>query len=457
MSLKHPLRPYQTTVARAILDSILHQRGLTFTVEIARQGGARELSAQMELLLLGLHAHAGARLVKVAPTPDASGMDRLLQRLSDTSTDGLWSWDAHTVRLGRAEQLFVGPESAPALHGPVDLLEVAEAQTLDHAIYDQHLRPLASASGATTVLYGAPWNGASWFEQMKEENRRQERRDGLRRHFRLPGEAVARHSPLYAQYLEQERSRLGEEHPWFQSRYCLRPVPADGPLLSELQHRRLQGSHPRRRSPERGKSYVAALHVAQRPRPHDPSAPIPLSQADATVVTTIAEVDHTLSTPSSPQPSLRVVDHRWWQSHGLTGLVSPLVELLGHTWKCQRLVLETPQDQQGLFPLLRQTLGHSIVELHTATPEGESDLALSLLAAVNTERLKLYAADNSPEHRALRHALRTAEAVYHSDVAMRVEPTAPEQGFLRGLLLLMKAATPHEAHRYQGLPMAVAS
>ncbi len=46
------LRPYQREVAAAILDSVLGKKGLTFSVEIARQGGKNELSAQLELLLL---------------------------------------------------------------------------------------------------------------------------------------------------------------------------------------------------------------------------------------------------------------------------------------------------------------------------------------------------------------------------------------------------------------------
>jgi len=46
------LRPYQLEVARAVLDSIENRRGLTFSVEIARQGGKNELSAHIEVLLL---------------------------------------------------------------------------------------------------------------------------------------------------------------------------------------------------------------------------------------------------------------------------------------------------------------------------------------------------------------------------------------------------------------------
>ncbi len=48
----HRLRPYQQEMAVAILDSVFGKKGLTFSVEIARQGGKNELSAQLELLLL---------------------------------------------------------------------------------------------------------------------------------------------------------------------------------------------------------------------------------------------------------------------------------------------------------------------------------------------------------------------------------------------------------------------
>ena len=39
------LRRYQLEIARAVFGSVLLRRGLTFTVEIARQGGKNEVSA----------------------------------------------------------------------------------------------------------------------------------------------------------------------------------------------------------------------------------------------------------------------------------------------------------------------------------------------------------------------------------------------------------------------------
>jgi len=62
------LRPYQREVALAVLDSVFGRKGLTFCVEIARQGGKNELSAQLELLLLTLYMAEPQNLVKCSPT-----------------------------------------------------------------------------------------------------------------------------------------------------------------------------------------------------------------------------------------------------------------------------------------------------------------------------------------------------------------------------------------------------
>ncbi len=51
------LRPYQAEAGRAIVRSVMHGEGRSFSVEIARQGGKNELSAQIEAMLLLANAH----------------------------------------------------------------------------------------------------------------------------------------------------------------------------------------------------------------------------------------------------------------------------------------------------------------------------------------------------------------------------------------------------------------
>lgn len=62
------LRPYQQEIFLAVQDSVSKRKGLTFSVEIARQGGKNELSAQLEASLLGVFFHEPQNLIKCSPT-----------------------------------------------------------------------------------------------------------------------------------------------------------------------------------------------------------------------------------------------------------------------------------------------------------------------------------------------------------------------------------------------------
>ena len=93
-SLINKLRPYQREVALAILDSVFGRKGITFSVEIARQGGKNELSAQLELLLLTLFMTVKPQnLIKCAPTfkpQTVISIARLKDRLIDAGFAGTW-------------------------------------------------------------------------------------------------------------------------------------------------------------------------------------------------------------------------------------------------------------------------------------------------------------------------------------------------------------------------------
>src|SRR5438132_10445897 len=62
-----PLRPYQLEPARAILRSVLDRQGDQVSVMLPRQGGQRELIAQLDAYLLNLHAAGGGTIVKSVP------------------------------------------------------------------------------------------------------------------------------------------------------------------------------------------------------------------------------------------------------------------------------------------------------------------------------------------------------------------------------------------------------
>ena len=251
MPITQHLRPYQTEVGRAVMESVLRRRGRMFTVEMARQGGKNELSAQLELFLLTMHAVSGGSLVKAAPTflPQALiSMQRLKQRLDDAGYGGMWAPEqSNGIRLGRARQLFLSAEPSANVVGATAsvLLEVDEAQDVDPERFARAFRPMGASTNATTVLYGTPWDHRTLLEEMAAEGRELELRDGTRRHFRFDWETVAAHNPLYRLYVESERTRLGEEHPLFRTQYRLLPVAGGGGLFTAGQRAQLQGDHAR--------------------------------------------------------------------------------------------------------------------------------------------------------------------------------------------------------------------
>ncbi len=200
MGIRQVLRPYQVQVGRAVLDSVLHKRGLTFTVEVARQGGKNELSAQMEVLLLTLFMLSGGNLVKAAPTfvPQLLiSIARLKERLADAGLGRAWRAEpGHILRLGKARQLFLSASPEANVVGATAhiLLEIDEAQDVGKEKFYKEFRPMGASTNVTTVLYGTPWDGQSLLEEVKEVNLELQRRDGVQRHFRFDWEEVARHT-----------------------------------------------------------------------------------------------------------------------------------------------------------------------------------------------------------------------------------------------------------------------
>ena len=403
MVIKQILRPYQVEVGRAILKSVLERRGLTFTVEMARQGGKNELSAQLELLLLTLFMAQGGNLIKAAPTfvPQLlHSILRLKDRLNDAGYTGLWSPETgNTIRVGRARQLFLSAEPSARVVGATAhiLLELDEAQEVDKEKFYKEFRPMGASANATTVLYGTPWDGGSLLEEQKQQNLELERKDGVQRHFQFDWQEVARHNPLYHAYVEGERQRLGEDHPLFRSQYLLLPVYGGGGFLNGSQQAQLQGDHPRQHAPTPGKTYVAAIDLAGGIVGDDR---VPLDgnpHRDSTVVT-VGELDFDAGDHLTGDPQVRVVEHAWWTGVSPASLYPQLVDLLQRVWHCRRVVVDATGLGQGPASFLERSLGRGMVEPFIFSAQSKSRLGFDLLAAINGGRLKLYAPDGSREY-----------------------------------------------------------
>ena len=167
------LRPYQREVALAIIDSVFAKKGLTFSVEMARQGGKNELSAQLELLLLTLFMATPQNLVKCAPTfkpQTVISMMRLKDRLNDTGFANIWTSElGYIIRLGNARAIFLSADESANVVGNTAhiLLEIDESQDVSKEKYTKEFKPMGATTNVTTVHYGTTWDDSTLVEWMQ--------------------------------------------------------------------------------------------------------------------------------------------------------------------------------------------------------------------------------------------------------------------------------------------------
>ena len=423
-----PLTPYQTQIARAVLGSVLKEEGRFFTVEMARGAGAREVSAQLELLLLTLGVHTGARMVKVVPPGDCGHALRLVERLESRAQAHVYLREAGVVRSGRAEQRFVAPDDIESLPPRISLIEVADAERWTTAFYEEHVLPLARASGATVVLYGRPWNGGTWFERTKQANEEAERAGRAPLHFRVARQAAAAHLPGYGAAAVREAARLGDDDYRVASGLELRPMAALSPLLTAAQESALEGEFRRRRAPGAGICYAASVNVTWLPQPR--TSPALLAEEDAEAVVTIA-----VHCPGEGQS--RVVEHLFLHAADGPGLAWELAKALRGEWRCSRVAAALPanggEPARAMRLLLTQAIGADALRW-ARVPSGAELLALA--DAAEEGRVAVYVDDGSPERRALAHELREARVERRGDGTLGVRQAAGNAGLLEGLALL---------------------
>ncbi|HEU65786.1 MAG TPA: hypothetical protein ENN57_03860 [Chloroflexi bacterium] len=471
------LRPYQLEVARAAVDSIQKGMGLTFSVEIARQGGKNELSAHLEVLLLTLYMVRGGNIVKCSPTfkpQTVISMERLKQRLDDFGFDGIYRLHmGYIIQLVNAKAVFLSAEGSSSVVGHTAdiLLEIDEAQDVGKEKYTREFRPMGSATNVTTVLYGTAWDDSTLLEEVKQANLELERRDGIKRHFRYDWQEVGRYNPEYVRFVQAERQRLGEEHPLFRTQYALLPITHGGGFLSRQQIALVLGQHRRQSHPEGKNTYIAGVDLAgehewemrledvlashpkchsvldtesrrgcvtlgSRFRGNDREVDSGGSGHDSTVIT-IAEVDAT----SPSQPVLKVVEQYRWTGTPHSRLYTQMTDILKNVWNCRRIVVDATGIGQPVASFLRTELGSRVIPF-VFTSKSKSDIGFELLSFVNSGRLKLYKQDGSMEYKETLFELERARVRYRPNQTMNfyVDPQEGHDDFLVSLALVVKAA-----------------
>ena len=443
-----PLRPYQLEPARAIVDSIVNQRGLTFTVEMSRQAGKNEASAQLEAYLLNLYQRRGGNIVKCAPTFKPQVVNskmRLETTLGNPLNAGKWRSEmGYMVRLGQARVIFFSAEPSANVVGATAHLaiEFDEAQDIAQEKHDKDFLPMGATTNATRCYFGTAWDDATLLERQKQRNLELQRKDGIRRHFEYPWYVVAEHNPLYAAYVEGERLRLGESHPMFKTQYLLQTIAGEGRFLSPQQRAQMVGDHARRHAPREGASYVAGVDIAGEDEAAvDAALRSAKPRKDSTVVT-IAEAERVTIAPGIAASALRVVDHHWWTGRKHADQYAQILDLLRNVWRVRRVVVDATGVGAGVASFLATALGESIVEAFAFTAPSKSELGYQLLAAINAGCFKMYGeTPQSPEAAEFWHQCELAryEVRANQQINFFVDETEGHDDFLLSAALCARA------------------
>jgi hypothetical protein len=306
--------------------------------------------------------------------------------------------------------------------------------------YTKEFKPMGAATNVTTVHYGTTWDDSTLLEEVKQTNLGLENKDGLKRHFRYDWEEIARYNPDYQAYVEAERERLGENHPLFLTQYRLLTIHGGGGFLSQQQLAQLQGEHIRKRHPDGGKVYVSGIDLAGEAEVEAGLSP----RQDSTVVS-IGELDFSIGDTLQKQPRVCVVEHYCWTGRKHAELYPQLVDILKNVWHCRKIVVDATGMGQPVSSFLRQALG-SKVSPFTFTQRAKSELGFSLLAAINSGRLKIYSGDGSDEYRKFWLEMERAKSQYRPSQTMNfyVNPSEGHDDFLMSLALLVEAANQYE-------------
>jgi hypothetical protein len=232
------LRPYQLEPFLAIIDSVRHQRGLSFVVVFPRQSGKNETQAALLAYLLYRFKGPGGEMVSVSPTykpQTENAIHRLGLRLrANPLTRELYRKTGYIFNLGAARvSFFSGEPGARVVSASASLLlSVDEAQDVSIDKYDRDFEPMAASTNATRVFWGTRWTSDTLLERELTAARAAQEADGRRRVFFLNGDEVAAALPPYAEHLRGVIAKLGRDHPLVKTQYFCETLDAEAGMFS---------------------------------------------------------------------------------------------------------------------------------------------------------------------------------------------------------------------------------
>jgi hypothetical protein len=392
------LRGYQLPVAEAIIDSVIHKRGLSFVVIFPRQSGKNELQAQIECYLLTSLSGRHAEMVKVSPTWKPQSLNAM-RRLETTLKKNLittrlgWKKESGFIfRVGLTRIYFLSGDPGANIVGATAslLLEVDEAQDVAIDKYDKEIAPMAASTNATRVFWGTAWTSRTLLARELAAAQEAQRLDGQQRAFIMTADDVAREVPAYGAFVQEQIAKLGRNNPMVRTQFFSETIDAEGGMFNKQRQALMQGHHRQQAAPVAGHIYAITIDVAGE----DESARDELSTGlvnpgrDSTALT-IFDVDTgTLEDPLIGRPTYQVVARNQWTGIKHSSLFARLTAIIDH-WSPAWLIIDSTGVGQTLTSFLLDRYP-TITLPFVFTSSSKSTLGWNFIALVETGRYKEY-------------------------------------------------------------------
>ena len=392
------LRKYQVDVARAVIDSVVHQKGNSFVVIFPRQSGKNELQVQLQVYLLTLFADQSYEMVQISPTwrpQTENAMHKLEGVLSrNLVVHDRWTKShGHIFQVGTARLNFLsGSPNANIVGATANLLlSVDEAQDILPAKYDKEIAPMAASTNATRVFWGTAWSSNTLLAREEQAALALEEKDGIQRVWRLTCDAVAKEVPAYGKFVADQVGKLGRNHPMVRTQYYSEDIDAEGGLFPPARIALLYGTHPARSRPEPGQVYVMTLDAAGEDENSDQGGGLANPTRDSTALC-LARVDfETLSDPGILLPGYQIVFFQEWVGKKHVDLYSQILAM-ARNFNVKYVVCDATGVGAGITAFLERSLGDKVLPF-VFNARTKSDLGWSFLAMVDSGRLKTYACE----------------------------------------------------------------
>ena len=338
-----PLRAYQLPFADYILEAAAGHRNEQIVVELPRQSGKNEASAQIEVAILARMAMLGGEVVKTAPTwsPQIVNSMRRLEARSATAVKRLpflkfRRREGYIYECRRAALAFLsGAPEAKVLGATASLLlEVDEAQDLEQRKFDRDFSPMRASTGAPVAFYGTPWLDTSLLERARQDVTAG---SVTGKAFRVSWERVAEEVPAYGQFVEGEIRRLGKDHPLIRTQYLLLPLEGGGRMLKDQQLRLMLGDHPAGERGDGTGQIVAGIDFAGADEEAGEPASLATASGRDSVALTIGRADWLAIAEGVSVPVIRIVARYEWVNVPPVTLHTALYEILQGRWRVARV------------------------------------------------------------------------------------------------------------------------